>query len=116
MSDTIISLFTNNQLLESRYETKLGMSTNDNGRFLRHWYEISICKACFHRKNNDLSEFGSHTTREVHIESGMEIWSTLSIGKRMVLKSKNLQPNYMGVFRVPVKTHSIFLEKHLHGI
>lgn len=57
MSDTIISLFTNNQLLESRYETKLGMSTNDNGRFLRHWYEISICKACFHRKNNDLSEF-----------------------------------------------------------
>ena len=57
VSDTIISLFTNNQLLESRYETKLGMSTNDNGRFLRHWYEISICKACFHRKNNDLSEF-----------------------------------------------------------
>ena len=57
VSDTIISLFTNNQLLESRYETKLGMSTNDNGRFLRHWYEISICKACFHRKNIDLSEF-----------------------------------------------------------
>ena len=46
-----------NKLLGECYETKLGMSTNDNGRFLRSWYEISIKKICFDRKNDDTRTF-----------------------------------------------------------
>ena len=57
LGEKILALFTNNKLLGECYETKLGMSTNDNGRFLRSWYEISIKKICFDRKNDDTRTF-----------------------------------------------------------
>lgn len=57
LGEKILALFTNNKLLGECYETKLGMSTNDNGRFLRSWYEISIIKTCFDRKNDDTRIF-----------------------------------------------------------
>ena len=57
LGEKVLALFANNKLLGERYETKLGMSTNDNSRFLRCWYEISIAKTCFNRKNDDTREF-----------------------------------------------------------
>lgn len=33
------------------------MSTNDNNRFLREWYEVDLSKICFNRKNTDGNTF-----------------------------------------------------------
>ncbi|SHJ69109.1 Type II restriction/modification system, DNA methylase subunit YeeA [Dethiosulfatibacter aminovorans DSM 17477] len=41
----------------TEFDTKLGMSTNDNGRFLRKWYEIEIINFVKNRSNNDPSSY-----------------------------------------------------------
>lgn len=53
LGNNILSLFSNMKSLGEKYETKLGMSTNNNNRFLRFWYEVSDQKTCFVRENND---------------------------------------------------------------
>ena len=53
LGSKILSMFTDDPLIGELYETKLGMSTNDNNRFLRFWYEVQINKTCFDRKNSD---------------------------------------------------------------
>ena len=53
INEKLIDAFSNNQKLDQIAETKLGMSTNDNGRFLREWFEISNENSYKHRKNSD---------------------------------------------------------------
>lgn len=53
INEKLINTFrTNNKLIEIA-ETKLGMSTNDNGRFLREWFEIGFTNMFKNRKNQD---------------------------------------------------------------
>lgn len=56
-SEQLFSIYKNNEILSDRYETKLGMSTNNNGRFLRNWYEVNDSDIEFHRKNIDIQNF-----------------------------------------------------------
>ena len=53
INEKLIDAFSNNQKLDQIAETKLGMSTNDNGRFLREWFEIDNKNSYKHRKNSD---------------------------------------------------------------
>lgn len=51
LSNRFISIFENNPTIEKTVSTKLGMSTNDNNRFLREWFEVSQTKFCTTQKN-----------------------------------------------------------------
>lgn len=51
LSTIFISIFENNPTIEETVSTKLGMSTNDNNRFLREWFEISQANFCTTQKN-----------------------------------------------------------------
>lgn len=53
----IMQMFPNYPKIGDLYETKLGMSTNDNNRFLRMWYEVELSRTCFDRRNDDVREF-----------------------------------------------------------
>lgn len=53
LGNKMLSLFSDMKSLGEKYETKLGMSTNDNNRFLRFWYEVSDKNTCYVRKNDD---------------------------------------------------------------
>lgn len=57
LGNTILSLFSEMKALGDMYETKLGMSTNDNNRFLRFWYEVSDQNTCYTRKNGDEKKY-----------------------------------------------------------
>lgn len=57
LSNNFLSIYLTSKTLINNVETKLGMSTNDNGRFLREWYEVSQQKSCFDRKNSDSRSF-----------------------------------------------------------
>ena len=59
ISDAIFSIYQNEKTIGeiSYFDTKLGMSTNDNGRFLRLWFEIDKNDSCFNRQNNDETEY-----------------------------------------------------------
>lgn len=47
MPQSIYDVFVNNKNLDSFLDVKNGMSTTDNNRFLRFWYEVSINKINF---------------------------------------------------------------------
>lgn len=51
LSRIFISIFENNPTIEETASTKLGMSTNDNNRFLREWFEVSQEKFCTTQRN-----------------------------------------------------------------
>lgn len=51
LSKRFISIFENNPTIENTVSTKLGMSTNDNNRFLREWFEVSQMKFCTTQRN-----------------------------------------------------------------
>ena len=57
LSDRYFSIFSSCKQLSTFVETKLGMSTNDNGRFLRQWYETSYSNSYFTRRNSDSIQF-----------------------------------------------------------
>ena len=42
LSENWPKLFDNNECLESSFEFKKGMSTGDNARFIKEWYEVSL--------------------------------------------------------------------------
>ena len=46
-SASIFKLFESTTPISSYVEAATGMQTNDNNRFLRFWYEVSINKTCF---------------------------------------------------------------------
>jgi len=49
----ILSMFSNYEKIGDVYQTKLGMSTNNNNRFLRFWYEVNLKETYFSRKHGD---------------------------------------------------------------
>lgn len=57
LPEKIINIFYENNKVGDELDTKLGMSTNDNGRFLRDWFEVSYSNTCFERKNSDKKIF-----------------------------------------------------------
>lgn len=57
LSQKFFEIFEESPRLSDCVETKLGMSTNDNGRFLRQWYEVSFNLSCFNRANDDTYSF-----------------------------------------------------------
>lgn len=57
LSDKFFEIFSTCKKLSECVDTKLGMSTNDNGRFLRLWHEVSTNDSCYTRKNSDSKEF-----------------------------------------------------------
>ena len=54
VGEVFLNTFGTNMSIESSSvcETKLGMSTNDNNRFLRLWYEVGFQRICTHRSNS----------------------------------------------------------------
>ena len=46
VSDNFVSTFSNNTI-EKIAEARKGLSTGDNNRFLRFWYEVQFAKCCF---------------------------------------------------------------------
>ena len=57
LGNKILALFEEKPALGDCYETKLGMSTNDNNRFLRFWHEVAFNNMCLDRKNEDTRTF-----------------------------------------------------------
>jgi hypothetical protein len=57
VSEAMVMAFEEGKTVASTYETKLGMSTNDNGRFLREWFEVERNNICLTHKNGDSSYF-----------------------------------------------------------
>lgn len=57
ISEKYYEIFNKEKNIGEIYETKLGMSTNDNDRFLRFWYEVDKNNMCCDRKNDDNREF-----------------------------------------------------------
>ena len=53
LSNRFLDVFECSSKLGELIITKLGMSTNDNGRFLREWFEVSFLKICTNRRNED---------------------------------------------------------------
>jgi hypothetical protein len=51
VSNGIINSFLTGELLGDIADPRLGMSTNDNGRFLKLWHEVSINKISFKSEN-----------------------------------------------------------------
>ena len=47
LNDNWPKLFDNNDCLESTFEFKKGMSTGDNARFVKNWYEVSLSNIFF---------------------------------------------------------------------
>lgn len=57
IGNKFLNIFSKLPRIGDKYTTKLGMSTNDNNRFLREWYEVDLSKICFNRKNTDGNTF-----------------------------------------------------------
>ena len=57
LNKNVFKAFTDNLRIGDIYETKLGMSTNNNSRFLRLWSEVNYKKCCFIRANDDNDNF-----------------------------------------------------------
>jgi type II restriction/modification system DNA methylase subunit YeeA len=53
VGESIFDAFTNGRSLEEIADPRLGMSTNDNGRFLRLWYEIDFNLSKFDCENSN---------------------------------------------------------------
>lgn len=53
VSEKILNIFSNANPISDTFETKLGMSTNDNKRFLRYWFEVAFDNIQFSKTNND---------------------------------------------------------------
>lgn len=51
LSNDEINVFDENPLLSDLATLKHGMSTSDNNRFMRQWYEVSILNSCFDAEN-----------------------------------------------------------------
>lgn len=47
VSDKMRNVFENSDILKNTGDTRQGMATSDNNRFLRQWHEISHAKLCF---------------------------------------------------------------------
>lgn len=57
VSENYLNMFSNTSKLIEIVPTKLGMSTNDNGRFLRFWFEVGFSNVTFDRRNDDVRTF-----------------------------------------------------------
>jgi hypothetical protein len=52
-SDAIRLAFAEGSPLKSVGDTRQGMATSDNGRFLREWFEVSIGRACLNARSHE---------------------------------------------------------------
>ena len=52
LSDKFIKVFEECDTLENYYKPALGMTTSDNNRFLRQWYEVSTIRIGFSKSNS----------------------------------------------------------------
>ena len=52
-SENYINIFNNSTILKSDGDTRQGMATSDNNRFLRYWYEVNSYKLGFNMKNSE---------------------------------------------------------------
>ncbi len=55
-SDSTIRAFQHKTKVESVSETRIGMATADNDRFMRLWYEVSCDNTCFYAKSRAEAE------------------------------------------------------------
>ncbi len=46
-------VFENNSVLRDKETMKKGMSTGDNARFIKEWYEVSLCSTMYNANNID---------------------------------------------------------------
>ena len=60
VDEDIINVFKNGDSLTDYGETKTGMTTSDNKRFLRLWYEVDFNKIGLNYKDLDLTKNGQH--------------------------------------------------------
>lgn len=51
MSNNMVKVFSKGKILKNIGDTRQGMATSDNGRFLRLWYEVNDNKIGFGKKN-----------------------------------------------------------------
>ena len=90
VSDNVRNVFVKAKGLAHYAETRLGMATADNEKFLRIWHEANILDIGFNIENREKAleskKNGSHIVKEVNLENGMEILKILLIGKMMDLK------------------------------
>lgn len=52
-SDAVRAAFETGVPLKSVGDTRQGMATSDNGRFLREWFEVSIDRSCLDARNHE---------------------------------------------------------------
>jgi hypothetical protein len=52
-SDTVRTAFEEGTPLKTIGDTRQGMATSDNGRFLREWFEVSIDHSCLDARNHE---------------------------------------------------------------
>jgi hypothetical protein len=55
VTDSIIRIFKKGKRLKTIGDTRQGMATSDNNRFLRHWFEVNILKVGFNCPNSDVA-------------------------------------------------------------
>ena len=67
-SDNLFSAFVNGTALGELAEPRGGLSTTDNAKFLRYWYEVDICNIAF------------NVTDTVQTESREEVWCPIAKG------------------------------------
>ena len=54
-SENFVNVFMNSQRLGDITNTKKGLATSDNARFLKYWYEPKIGEICFNAESNEQS-------------------------------------------------------------
>ena len=52
-TENYINIFNNSTILKTDGDTRQGMATSDNNRFLRYWYEVNRHKLGFNMKNSE---------------------------------------------------------------
>ena len=57
VSDSVRDVFARSSPLIESLQTRLGMSTADNDRFLRYWYEVNIVRIQFDSNEPDINNF-----------------------------------------------------------
>lgn len=84
MSENLLASFTNGNRLGNIADSKQGIATADNNKYLRLWYEVSVENVKFDAKTHEeaslCSENGIHTIKAENLENGMGTMILLLIG------------------------------------
>ena len=72
-SEQVFQLFAN-ETLGSVAEPRQGMTTSDNNRFVRKWFEVEIDTICFHAQNSELARKSHKKWFPYHKGGGYRKW------------------------------------------